>query len=123
VTETVEIVCEEQTVILQQDIQIVEIAPEYFEVVVSAVGARGQTGPAGPESTTPGPPGPAGGTATFIQNIPSSLWVITHGLGYRPNITIVDSGGSRVFSDLQYVDATTILATFSSPFSGVAYLS
>lgn len=111
------------TLLLEQSVQISEISAENYEVVVSAIGERGPAsnipGPQGPT----GPPGPAGGTGVFIQNSPAAQWIITHALGYRPNVSIVDSGGVVVEGRVQYVDATTILADFSTPFSGVAYLS
>lgn len=123
-SETTTIVeCNETTVTLVPQVTVTSVEPNYYEVEVNPVGARGPAstvqGPPGPT----GPPGPAGGTATWIQNSPDTQWIITHNLGFRPNVTIVDSGGTRVFSGLQYVDATTILATFTIPFSGVAYLS
>lgn len=121
-TETV-IECQETTVTVIPEMTVTEIQPNSYELVVTPVGATGPAstvpGPAGPT----GPAGPAGGTDTFIQNLPASQWTITHSLAYRPNVSIVDSGGTRIFSELQYVDATTILATFTAPFSGVAYLS
>lgn len=117
-----------QEVIIEQAVSIVEIEPQNYEVSISAVGERGPAstiaGPQGPPGPA-GPPGSAGSGASqvFIQNSPLSQWTITHTLGYYPAVTIVDSGGTRVHGDLQYLDVTTIRATFSSAFSGVAYLS
>jgi hypothetical protein len=123
---TVEIVCDDQNILLQQDVSVVEISPEYYEVTVSAVGERGPAstvpGPPGPQGPS-GPPGVTGGAQAFIQNTAQSTWTITHALSYNPNISIVDSGGTQVEGRVQYLDATTILATFSSAISGIAYLS
>lgn len=58
-----------------------------------------------------------------IQMTPSSVWTITHGLSYFPNVTIVDSAGTVVVGDIVYTSATVATVTFSSAFAGTAYLS
>jgi len=44
-------------------------------------------------------------------------------LGFIPNITVVDSGGTVVEGSYNYPNANTVVLTFSSAFSGKAYLS
>ena len=74
-----------------------------------------------------GPQGAPGNTQVvafvFVQNTPSSIWTITHGLDFVPNITVVDTAGSVVEGDYSYPDENTIIATFSGGFAGKAYLS
>lgn len=53
----------------------------------------------------------------------SSTWDITHALGGRPSVTIVDSGGTVVVGDVVYNSNTSISVIFSAPFSGFAYLT
>lgn len=64
-------------------------------------------------------------TKRYIHNQPSvsTLWQITHNLGGRPSITIVDSAGTVVFGDVTYISNTQIEVEFTSPFSGQAYLT
>lgn len=57
------------------------------------------------------------------QNTPSTTWSITHGLGFVPNITVVDSGGTVVEGSYNYPNNDSVVLTFSSAFSGKAYLS
>ena len=57
------------------------------------------------------------------QSSPASVWTINHPLAFYPNITVVSSAGDQVEGDVDYVDADTITVTFSSAFSGKAYLS
>lgn len=64
-----------------------------------------------------------GGTYTHIQDVASDTWTINHNLEYYPNIEIVDSAGTAVIGNYQYVNVNTIVATFASPFAGKAYLS
>ena len=57
------------------------------------------------------------------QSLPSSSWNITHNLGFYPNIVIQDSGGSIVEGEITYTNSNSLTVTFSSAFSGTAYLS
>lgn len=58
----------------------------------------------------------------FNQGTPSATWNIAHNLNRFPSVVIVDSGGDQVIGDVNYVDANNITVTFSSAFSGIAYL-
>lgn len=79
----------------------------------------GETGPQGPS----GVPSPTTLGHVHIENIPSDTWTISHGLGFIPNITVVDSGGTVVEGSYNYPNSNTVVATFSGSFSGKAYLS
>jgi hypothetical protein len=79
----------------------------------------GETGPQGPS----GQADPADLGYVHIQNTPSTTWTISHGLGFIPNITVVDSGGTVVEGSYNYPNANTVVLSFSSAFSGKAYLS
>jgi hypothetical protein len=57
------------------------------------------------------------------QSSVSSTWNITHELGGRPSVTIVDSAGTVVVGDVVYNSNTSITVSFSAPFSGFAYLT
>ena len=59
----------------------------------------------------------------FDQQIASATWVITHTLGGRPSVTIVDSADTHVFGEVQYNSDTQITVMFSAAFSGKAYLT
>ena len=58
-----------------------------------------------------------------IQEVAASVWTIEHGLGFVPNITVVDSAGTVVEGSYDYPDSTTVVLTFNGAFSGRAYLS
>jgi hypothetical protein len=64
-----------------------------------------------------------GGTYVHMQGVPSSTWVINHNLEYYPSVEIVNSAGVAVIGDYQYVNANTVIANFTDPFAGKAYLS
>lgn len=59
----------------------------------------------------------------FTQGSASSEWDITHNLNKYPSVTVVDSGGSVVEGEIDYVDLNNLKVLFSAGFSGVAYLN
>ena len=62
---------------------------------------------------------------TFVYNqvTSSDVWEITHNLNKYPAVTVVDSGGSVVIGEIVYIDKNNIRITFTSAFSGKAYLN
>lgn len=92
----------------------------------AAIAIEGVPGIPGP----PGPPGAPGSGAgggdvsfTFDQITPSDLWIITHDLGFRPNIHVSDTAGSEVEGAVAHISMMTAVLTFSAPFSGQARCS
>jgi hypothetical protein len=57
------------------------------------------------------------------QSSPAEVWVIAHPLSKRPSVTIVDSAGTVVFGEVEYLDDSTVRVTFRGGFSGKAYLN
>lgn len=82
-------------------------------------GPEGPQGPPGPQGT----PGTGSGSYVHTQNTPATVWTITHNLDFQPNVTVVDSAGSEVEGEIDYVDGSTVQVTFSAAFGGTAYLS
>ena len=60
---------------------------------------------------------------TFEQSTPSMSWVVNHPLNRMPATSIVDSSGSLVFGKVTYVNLSTLIIDFNSPFSGYVYLT
>lgn len=62
---------------------------------------------------------------TFVYNqvTSSDVWEITHDLDKYPAVTVVDSGGTVVIGEIVYIDKNNIRITFTSAFSGKAYLN
>ncbi|MEI6795240.1 MAG: hypothetical protein WCK39_00095 [Methanomassiliicoccales archaeon] len=57
------------------------------------------------------------------QAVPESTWNITHPLKRYPGVTVVDSAGTVVIGEIEYLDSTHIVLTFKGGFSGKAYLT
>jgi len=62
-------------------------------------------------------------TFIFTQGSPSNTWNITHTLNKFPSVSVVDSANNEVEGDVHFVDQNNITITFSSSFSGKAYLN
>jgi hypothetical protein len=58
-----------------------------------------------------------------IQENASLTWTIAHGLGFTPNITVVDTAGTVVEGSYNYPNSNTVVLSFIGAFSGRAYLS
>ena len=71
--------------------------------------------------------GGSGGTGdktfNFTQSVASNRWEIKHGLNKYPSVTIVDTGDNVVIGQIDYVDLNNVVCTFTSAFSGKAYLN
>jgi hypothetical protein len=60
---------------------------------------------------------------TFIQSTSAAVWTITHNLGKRPSISVVDSAGTNVVGAVDHTSNNELTITFSSAFKGTAYLN
>ena len=55
------------------------------------------------------------------QRMASDSWIIAHNLNKYPAITIVDSGGTVVIGEIEYVSLNLACVKFNAIFSGKAY--
>lgn len=60
---------------------------------------------------------------THNQSTPSDTWIVTHNLGFHPNVIIVDSANSVVIGGTTYNSLNQLTLYFATGFSGIAYLS
>lgn len=84
-------------------------------------GPQGDVGPQGPQ----GDPGPPGSDANFVYNqvALSDTWTITHNLGKYPAVSIVDSGGTTIIGDIEYLSVNQVQLTFTTALVGSAYFN
>jgi hypothetical protein len=59
----------------------------------------------------------------FEQGTPLATWDIFHPLGGYPSVSIVDSSKTVVVGTVEYRSTSHITVSFSSPFSGTAFLT
>lgn len=60
---------------------------------------------------------------THVQGVPAEVWIVTHNLGFKANVTVVDSTDRTVIGDIQYNTNNQLTLSFMGAFSGKAYLS
>ena len=92
-------------------------------------GEKGDTGVIDPAEVngmvadylTANPPGIH--SETFLQSTPATVWVITHSMPFQPAVTIIDSAGTRIETEIVYDSPTQIRSISSAAFSGRAELS
>jgi hypothetical protein len=53
----------------------------------------------------------------------SSTWSITHNLGFRPNVTTIDSASMNIEGTVEHIDQNSLNVNFSIASTGTAYLS
>lgn len=74
----------------------------------------------------PGPQGPSGAAASVFyvhtQATPASVWTINHNLGGQPTAVVLDSAGTQCEGTFSYPTNNQMVITFSSPFTGTAYI-
>jgi len=66
---------------------------------------------------------PEASTYTHAQIVPAQTWSINHGLGRYPAVAVVDSAGTLVLGEIQYLTENAIEIGFSAAFGGKAYLN
>ena len=57
------------------------------------------------------------------QPVAASTWMISHELGGKPSVTIVDSADTVVVGEVTYNSNSVVEVNFTSAFSGFAYLT
>lgn len=58
-----------------------------------------------------------------IQAEPSEIWIVEHKLNKFPSVTVVDSAGTVVIGEVQFIDVNKAKLIFSGAFSGEAYFN
>ena len=59
----------------------------------------------------------------YEQLTPTARWEIAHPLNKYPSVTIIDSAGSVVVGDIEYIDASNVIVYFQAAFTGKAFLN
>ena len=68
--------------------------------------------------------GGGGGTGyTHDQATPATTWIVTHNLGFYPNVTVMDSAGNTVEGDITHLTINQLRIIYSAAITGRAYAS
>lgn len=57
------------------------------------------------------------------QSSASATWSVTHNLNKRPAVSVVDSAGTQVICDVQYVSDNEVTLNFDDSTAGKAYFN
>jgi hypothetical protein len=57
------------------------------------------------------------------QQVASATWVITHNMGKKPSVSIVDTADDEIIAEVKYNSNNQLTLSFSAPVSGKAYLN
>ena len=63
--------------------------------------------------------------ANFVhtQGTPASQWVVTHGLGKKCAVTVIDSANEVVIGQITYNSVNQVTLDFDGSFSGKAFFN
>jgi hypothetical protein len=66
-----------------------------------------------------------GGEAHYAhtQSTPEAVWEVTHNLGKKPSVIVVDSADTVVMGEIEYINLNSVRLTFVGAFSGKAYFN
>lgn len=105
----------EVTVVLS--VNEVSITKVSQEVELTSPGPQGPPGPQGN-------PGAAGGSVYIhTQSSPAGSWIVNHGLNRPAFITVLNSAGEEIITDVDQSDPNTASIIFATPTSGKAVVS
>ena len=57
------------------------------------------------------------------QTVSEPEWLIEHGLGKKPSVTVVDSMNRTVMGEVEYINDNALIVRIKSAFKGKAYLN
>ena len=57
------------------------------------------------------------------QNLPDTLWNVSHNLDKYPSVTVIDTSGTEHEGEVQHIDQNNLTITFSAAFAGYADLN
>lgn len=60
---------------------------------------------------------------THVQPVPANTWTVVHNLGYRPNVTVVDTADTVITPGVTYLDVNTVSLYFVGLTAGKAFCS
>ena len=108
----------------------IEVIKQDNEVSLASPGPQGAKGDQGPQGAQ-GATGLDGATVldlskvsfTYEQQSSSTIWMVTHNLGYRPAVFVTDYTKNTLEGDISHTSNDALVITFTDSVVGYAYLS
>ena len=60
---------------------------------------------------------------THLQSVAAAVWTLNHNLGFRPSVSILDTGGNEVEADVVHMNSNQLVIRFAIPLAGLARLT
>lgn len=111
-----------ENVTVEPKIFQVTVVKEDPKISITTPGTQGPQGEKGDKGDK-GDTGNNGGNFTYEEQVGSTTWNITHNLGYRPAVQVVDYGNNNIEGEVEHTNANSLVIRFSEAISGYAYLS
>lgn len=70
-----------------------------------------------------GPQGPAGVAYIHTQSSPSATWTITHNLGFKPSVELLNTGSQEIDGDVVHTSYDVTMVYFTAAIAGFARLT
>jgi uncharacterized protein YjdB len=72
---------------------------------------------------TEGPQGSAGAGYIHTQASPSATWTITHNLGFKPSVELLNTGSQEIDGDVVHTSYNVTVVYFTAAIAGFARLT
>jgi hypothetical protein len=59
----------------------------------------------------------------FNQGVAATTWTVAHNLGKFPSVSVIDSMGTAVIGQVNYIDNNNLTINFNAAFSGKAFIN
>lgn len=102
----------DEQIVVQPVVQYLTVVDNPAAITVSSPGPQGQ----------PGQFAPGDISYTYTQATASAVWTINHNLGFNPVAVVLDSAGTQCEGTISYPTLNQMVITFSSAFTGHAYV-
>ena len=102
----------DEVIVVQPVIPVITVINETPTITVSSPGPQGQ----------PGTFNSADIFYTHTQAVSSAVWTINHNLNGHPTAVVLDSAGTQCEGTFSYPSVNQMVITFSSPFTGTAFV-
>jgi len=114
----------DQVIVVKKDNQVT-VVQKTNQVTVASKGTQGGKGDKGDTGATgaTGASNPSYYSYSFEQQSNSTTWIVTHNLGYKPAVDIIDYGGNNIEADITHTSNLSLTITLNPGSSGYAYLS
>jgi len=102
----------DEVIVVEPVIQNITVVDSTASISVTSPGPQGQHGVFTPSDIF----------YVHTQATPAAVWTINHNLNGQPTAVVLDSAGTQCEGTFSYPSGNQMIITFSSAFTGTAYI-